>query len=373
MSTIDRFSITAAMVDGYPLDVTELSVTLSDTWAPYVHGVVVCTLPPMPIVLALDPRAALPPELVVQIVRSFGDDGNRVSEWTEQAGAPTVKISEWTALGAGAADWSTANAAQYNAEPRSGQEMHLRLTVDEVQTDERAQTMTLTIGGRELRLQEVPAFDSRTLLGPRIRDAVNEALVLTNLGRLGAGEGMTPYSPPVWPDGQPAWDALHSWLDAIEHRLIWDEQGQWRVISRDTTRPGTPVVLEGLKELSRKLTRADWFDSVEVRWTWETINPGTGQTVKNEIREPSTWSASWTKPLIYEMQGPPKGSGMANDLWMRYSRKGEKHAYTAPADLGVRPLDRVPITDSAGTRNAVITSVTLNFPAAELTVETREA
>ncbi|WP_449279622.1 hypothetical protein [Leucobacter sp. GX0328] len=370
---IDRFEIRATLADGTPLEVEALTVTLSDTWAPYVRGSLTCKLPAESVVQALDPRAAIPPRVDVEIVRSFGSADNTLARWTARALAPTAKVSEFTTLGARKMSWGTAHATHYNGAPVSGQSMRLALTVDELHTDDGAGILELTIGGAELRLQEYTAPKSAYLLGPRLRDAVNEALVAVGLGTLGAGEGLTIYNPPQWEERETAWDTLHKWLDEIDHRLIWDERGLWRIVNRSTTRARPPVTLAGLKELGRDLSRSDWYDAVEVWWHWEEPDPVTGEPVKKLFREPSTWSTSWTKVLNVDVNGQPKGAGYANEILARYRRKGEQHRYVAPLDLDVRPLDTLTITGSGGPRSATITAVTIALPAAEITVETREA
>ena len=368
---IDRYTMTA--YTGTTRHAVErLQLTLSDTWAPYVRGTLVIKLPAADVLAALDPRQAVPPRIDVHLVRAFGDDRNSIAAWTAAAAPPTVKLSELTALGFNKASWGTGKANHYNGAPIPGQELRLTLTVDELDTDEAAGTCTLTIGGAELRLQEQTALDTRPLLGNRIRDAVNEVLKKTGLGQLGAGEGEAYYLPPVWEERQTAWDVLHDWLDLIEYRLICDEHGKWRIVNRTATRPGKAVTLAGLKEMSRQLTRREWYDAVEIWWKWTEPDPITGQPVQRTQLEQSTNSTSWTKVKNVELTGPPKGSNTANWLLQRYRRMGERHTYTAPLDLDVKPLDHIQITDSAGTRTATITSVTISLPEAEIVIETRE-
>lgn len=368
---IARYTMTAATPSGHPLDVSSLQVSLSDTWAPYVQGTLVAKLPPAPVLTELDPRQAHPPMLSVVIVRSFGDDRNRIAKWAELTPGSTVKLSDLTALGFGAASWSTGHAEHFNGAPVSGQEIRLSLAVDGLDTDERDGTLTLDLGGAELRLQDMPAERTATLLGDRLRDPINEVLTMLDLGALGPGGEMT-YLPPVWEEGSTAWDVLSRWLDGIEYRLIFDETGRWRLVNRDSTRDAPPVTLAGLTQLSRKLTRRDWHDGVLVIWRWEGPDPSNPtETVPFTFREYSG-STTWTRPLIVERDAQYPGPWLADELWRRYSRKGEVHQYTAPADLTVRPLDTLTITDSAGTRTATITTVTLAFPAAKLTVSTRE-
>lgn len=369
---IDRYTITATTPAGHPLDVTDLDVKLADTWSPYVQGTSVCKLPPAPVVSELDPRQGTVPVINVLIIRHFGDDGNSLAEWTKRAAAPTVKVSELTALGANKVSWGTGLANHWNGGPVNGQQLALALPVDALATDERAGTLTLDIGGKELRLQDAVNEHPVQLTGQNVRDGLNDLLGRLRLGYLVSG-GETPFVAPLWPAGQSAWDLVNGWLGDSGERLICDEAGHWRVISRDRTTPAPPVTLAGLTTLSRRLTRQDWHDGVAVIWKWQGPNPDnpTGDPVSFTYVE-TYGGNTWTRPLVVEQDAQYPGPYLAQYLWEREHRKGETHAYSAPADLTVRPLHTVAITDSVGTRDATITSVALKFPDATLTIETRE-
>lgn len=365
---IDRAEIQVQMADGYPLDAERLDVSLSAHWSPYVQGTLVCKLPPAPVVAALDPLQPAPPVVQIRLERHFGDDTNSLAEWTRRAGAP-VSCAKLTAAGAGAIAWGTALTHHYNGGPIPSQILDLVTTVDDLATDEKAGTLTLGLGGAELRLQDVTTATDQQLRGGQqvsITDWVNEVLDRCSLGALTVGNP-TLMAAPVWEAERTAWDTID---DALAGTLICDERQRWRLVGKDDTAPGPAVTLADVTELSRTHSRRDWHDDVVIVWEW---NDGVAD---QRVLEYSTGYIG-TKPLVvHEQQAYPgyvPGEPRRSDvLAARERRKGQEHTYTAPFDLTIRPMTEVAITDSSGTRPARISKVTWAWPACTMTITTRE-
>lgn len=365
---IDRYRLAATAPGGVQLDVQQFRVKLSENWSPYVQGTLVCALPAPAVVASLDPRYGAPAVDVV-IYRDFGDEGNRIAAWTAAAGAPSVKMSELTALGAGAASWATNTFAHHwNGGPVAGQSLTLHLPVDELSTDSRQGTLTLDVAGADIRLQDyAPALDT-DVIGQTVRDSANSILKSAGLPPVSAAPPLQKL-PPEWQAGESAHQVLTRWLDPVRFRLIVDEDGLARVIDRASSNPGPVVELTGVTELELRQRRRDWNDKVIIVWRWEEPDledPSVMVPWRNIEQYPMDTPGS--KPLVVEMDAKYPGVGTAQALWQSASRKGEVHKYEMPLDLDRRPLDAITVNG----REATISEVEFRFPDATLTVTTRE-
>lgn len=368
--TIDRYAMTGVTHDGHPLKIVSLDIEMSDSWSPYVRGTLVCVYNPALPFESLDPRQSTVPTVDVHITRSFGDDGNSLAAWTQASGGSPVSVADLTTLGANAASFTLAN--HWNGAPIDGQSLNLRLAVDDLTTDERAYTMTLSIGGNELRLQDAKLPRDKQLTGRTVRYGVNDLLGYLGLGSLVSG-GELGLIAPLWRSGSTAYDTIVDWFDGFGLRLIYDEAGKWRVIELESDAPQVTLTLSEVTELGLTLSRADWYDSVAVIWRWESPNPEDpeGDPIPRQFVEYSSGPGN-SRPRIENRDAVYPGPFLADYLYERDVRKGQKHAYSAPINLNARPLQNLLIVNSSAARQATITNVRFSFPDATMRVETRE-
>ena len=264
--------------------------------------------------------------------------------------------------------WST----WYNAGPEDGQRMTAQLTVDQLRDDARTGETIIEIGGPELRLQDAQTVRGVQLTGSTLRYAINDLLARLHLGAVVEAPDMT-YLAPLWPSGTTAWDAVDGWLKDIDHVLLCDERGQWRIVDRNAETPADPVVFEDLISLDRSMSRtAEWYDAVCVVWKWETENIVDPEKPLPVSFEEWAGVPDYSRLLVVERDAQYPGPDLAQRLYERHSRRGETHRYQAPADLDVRPLARITLTDRRGPRPATLTEVRWEFPTGVMTVTTKE-
>jgi hypothetical protein len=149
MATFDAHSITAVakLASDYTLDVKSGTVTLDDSWEPYIQATLICYAPPSATLEQIDPRLTL--RVVVTVTQKWGDG--------------TVN---WNSFGYRAPVTRTFN-----------------LSLRERAIDKNTGELTLTLGSDEALLQNYkhPVAANERTYGLSIATAVNFAL-----GKLGA-------------------------------------------------------------------------------------------------------------------------------------------------------------------------------------------
>ena len=409
--TVSRHSI-EAWVGTQKIDIIDASITMDESWSPYVQASL-STVSDSAVIDLLDPRAGGRVHLYIK--QEYGDSdklsalsatygGGTIADITAVWGGHTVgELSEWyfapfnpsgsnklarlSSLYGGQtiADLTTAWTGMFLAEISK---MYFRSYPDGIYNNFRRGldlgirardvniadgTVSLELSSDEALLQDyalvsVNNFSPSSL---QLRDIIKEVLALIG-GYLvpGATDATVLPTAALWAPGQEAWDYLNSLVKTAGYRLYCDERRSWHLVDSTFTQPGLAELwsVGTIKSASENVSRDSglWFDAVVVKYTW--VND-LGATV---IAYDTAAVENFTKVHMVEVKSAYPGAGAAQGILDRALSRGRQLDVTTVSNYAVEPSMACDIYIlGTPTENVYIKAVSWNYPSDEMTVTTR--
>ena len=347
-----------------PLNVQSATVTLDDSWSPYVQAAVVCTTPATTVLARMDPREAVRVRLT--LVQAFGDGTPLADQGTGDVAALDA------AYGGSLAAWSAQWAKPFNQNMRASVRRHLDLSLRRRDLDVAAGTMTLELASDEAALQDA-ALVSTTSATPGGSSLI--AAVGTGLARVGAAltdnaGDVTDLDPDslAWTPGTSAWDYLAPLVDASGRRLWCDEMRSWHLGLPGQPKRGevrvTPIQTDQTDTIDRD---GDWYDSVVVEYRW------TDSGGVDHVRYDSAGPANATRTMFVQWDRPWVRAGAAQALLNRAQGRARSVVVDGVSDYSAEPGKAVNVTlpDGLFVSGSVL-AVQWRFPEDVMTVTTRD-
>lgn len=402
-----------AWVGTQKIGVKEASITMDETWSPYVQGSLTTVLD-MDLLDALDPRTGA--RLKVFATQEYGVSdklsaltaahtgftmAHVTTAWTSktigelsawyfapfnQEGSNKLDTLSSIFSGGTIAGMTTAWAGllfsaisekYYRSYPDGINNNHRRgfdLTVRSRELNLNEGTMTFQLASDEALLQDYALVQTINYSPASLdlRTIVKE--VLANIGDAlvdGTDTATVSSTAAIWTPGQTAWDYLQPLLKNVGLRLYCDEQRMWHLIS-DTS------ILDGLVELfsvgtikttSEVIDRnaGEWFDAVVIKYTYVNDLGATVTAYDTAAVE------NYQKVKLIEYQSAYPGPGAAQRILDRATARGRQQDVTAVSNYAVTPTTACTIYITGyPTLNNYIQAVTWNFPSDEMTIKTRQ-
>lgn len=346
MST-ERHSLTARLEDGTPLNVKEGSITLDDTWAPYVQAEITIATPAS--TSATDPRNLKRLVLVA-------------SRTVSPATAPV-------------------ETRTFNLHVRSR-----RINSDG--------DTVLTLASAEALLEDLKSpfnygtlvmFTVREFLAWLFTDHLVNDLASRNVFALtpGPADALLPYPAdelgprPVWlAYGQSYWDLLSPILQATNLRLWCDELNVWRLTIPEAAVPGTVTLLVG----DRVTGAEDLIDRDSELWADKVVMTYSNtDEVGTSVYPPATTPCSFVLHIEHKGRAPfnqfsseSHRQASARNVYNRLQSRGRLAPVDAVSVYSTTPGQAASISTPATSPQAgVVQAVTWRFPAGDMTVTTR--
>ena len=344
------------------------SITLDESWAPFVQGRVTIKTPTN--LAALDNRTGAP-RVTITADQTFGDADLTSALTALWSGKVT---SQLTAAWAG--QLTSALTARHSR-PYNPTETHAQVTrafnlLIRSYSRQSDGSVSLDLSSDEAMLQEWIAVSTFSPDSVTIRDLVNEILLVV-FGNL-SGIALEPtganvaVDPALYPleRGESAWAFLSSLAQGAGMRLWCTEARVWRLEYDPAPVAGT-VMLDRLISWDERITReGDWYNAVGY------TSPVTGGTVTNYVY--ATISQP-RKMLLVETLLPPVGTAIAaaTALLGRAVAKGKLIAARAVNDWAATPGMTAKVTVDPGTElTRRLSSVTFDLGSFEMTATTKE-
>ena len=402
-----------AWVGTQRLGVKEASITMDESWSPYVQGSVTIPLD-MDMLEELDPRTGARLKIFASQEYGVSDDiesfstthagqtlanlttlwaGKAIGDFSEWYFAPynpegSNKLDTLSSIFTGGtiADITTAWAGltfsdisekYYRSYPDGINNNHERgfdLTVRSRKIDVADATMTFDVASDEALLQDF-ALVSAINYSPAsldLRTIVKE--VLANIGDAlvdGTETATVLADAAIWEPGQTAWDYLQPLTKNVGLRLYCDEKRMWHLISDTATADGlielfSVGTIKSTAELIDRNTD-EWFDAVVLKYTYVNSS-GITVTEYDTAAEPN-----FQKVKLIEYQSAYPGAGAAQRILDRALARGKQQDVTAVSNYAVSPTTECTIYITGyPTINSYIQAVTWNFPSDEMTIKTRQ-
>ena len=402
-----------AWVGTSPVDIIEASITMDESWAPYVQASLKTILDPAT-VDQLDPR--LGGRVKVYVSQQYGTS-DKLSSLSSTYGGLTVAAVTTVWTGKTVADLSSWYFAPFNPSGSnklsrltslySGQtiasltsawagfflyqlsEMYYRSYPDGINNNyERG--FDLTIRSRKINLVEGTvdielasdeallqdyALVSSTNYSPaslQLRNVVKEVLALIGAYlEPGATDATITAAAALWAPGQDAWDYLSSLIQQAKLRLYCDEKRMFHLVDDTFTQSGLAefwgVGTIKSADQSIDLNNGEWFDAVVVKYTW--VND-LGATV---IRYDTASVPGYSKVKQFELTTNYPGAGAAQRILDRATARGKQLDVTTVSNYMVQPSMATDIyITGQPTEHVYIKAVSWNYPADEMTITTRQ-
>ena len=333
--TVSRHTLTAYL-DSADLEAKTASITLDNSWSPYIQGTITIPIPDSTTLDALDPRNQ--PRVQLFLTQDFGDS-LEVSYFTGLFSGLTVAAMTAAYTGLFLSAMTARFFLPWNGAlviPSTRRDLNLSVRGRSI--DHRDGEVTLTLSSDEGFLQDY-ALVSETIYRPeftQVKTAVTYAL-----SKIGAQLQTTTLDGSINPDaaawlpGHSAWDYLVPLLTATELRLYCDENRFWYLVPDNATVEGTLVlsdqstIILGTDDITRD---GDWFDAVVVQYNY--LDTVTGLT---SIVYDAADNGNPTKvnTIVYETFYP--GPGAAARILARATGRGRQQSVTAVNDYTVTP------------------------------------
>lgn len=346
-----------------PLSLMDGTVTLDESWSPYVQASLTVPLQDAELLARLDPRTH--PRLRVTATQTFGTSlplsaltGATLADLSDRYAGQTV-LGVSTDLGAG-----------YNAEGvRSSTASTWELGIRSRIIDQLAGVVHLFATSDEgLLMDYAPAAVAVT--APTMRAAA--AMVLARIGALlepGTHDGLLDGDATIWSPGVTGWDFLRPLLDATTLRLYCDEERRWHLVP--PLRPSDQafyVSAAAVTQVEDQVSRDDgWFDAVTVIYRW---SDSSGlPRVQYDVAAPPGYSKMMT--IEYERQW--QGNGAAAALLARARGRGQISQVETVSNYDVRPgaLLRVSLPDALP-QTGVVSRVEWRLSSDDMSVRSRD-
>lgn len=402
-----------AWVGTSPVDIIEASITMDESWSPYVQASLKTILNPGTVDL-LDPRAG--GRMKVYVSQAYGTSDKLSSMSATYGGFTIAKVTtNWT--GKTVADLSAWYFAPFNPSGSnklsrltslySGQtiaslttawaglflyqlsEMYFRSYPDGINNNyERG--FDLTIRSRKINLVEGTvdvelATDEALLQDYALVSSFNYSPsslqlrqiikgVLARVGAYlepGATDATVTSAAALWEPGQDAWDYLSSLVQQAKLRLYCDEKRMFHLVNDTFTQPGLAEFwgVGTIKSADQNidLNNDEWFDAVVIKYTW--VNDA-GVTIKTF----DTASVpGFSKTKLFEFNTNYPGAGAAQRILNRALARGRQLDVTTVSNYAVQPSMATDIyITGQPTEHVYIKAVSWNYPGDEMTITTRQ-
>ena len=402
-----------AWVGTTKLGVIDASITMDESWAPYVQASIKVPLS-QSILSKLDPRTGARIKLYISQKYGVSDKlssltatytGKKISNVTTAwTGKKVSDLSAWYYVPYNASgsnvfatlsslyggqklkDLTTAwgnlyfweLSEMYSRSYPSGIfndfERSFDLTIRSRAVSVNDSSITLQLASDEALLQDhllvsdinySPATtDLRTII-KAVLARIGDSLVT------GTTTATVPSAAIVWPPGQSAWDYLSPLLQAAKLRLYCDERRNWYLVNDTYAKDGLAELFgtETIVEASENISRddKDWFDAVVIKYSW-TNTAGTAVTAYDYASQPG-----FKKAALLEYTTEYPGPGAAQRILNRAIARGTSKDIRAVSNYAAEPSMPCNIFITGyPSESSLIRSVNWTFPADQMSVKTRQ-
>jgi hypothetical protein len=386
---ITQHLITALAVsygESAKLDVVDASITLDNTWSPYVQASLTVApneaLSATSILNRTDPYLNTRVQIYVQ--ESFG---------SSETLAHLSNIYNSQTLADISAYWSGLTLENltgewykpWNGAVIDGVRRFFNLKVRTASIDVETQLIRLTLASDESLLGDYAELDTEPYAPNILTASTAASYVLSKIGaylQAGYSDANIDVEGSVWEPGDNAWSYIQSLLDSVQLRLYCDEQRRWYLTNTSTT--GTDHTLAyGTDYIS--LTQdtgldSDFYSAAVVKYSW-TDNAGVQQVRYDSYRNPRY---NYVKVLKVELNRRYPGPGAAQAIVNRKDQKTITRRSTIVNDYTYSPGDGLtydggdwypPIVNNSplfGTTNkGYVSSVTWSLPSDRMTIQSK--
>lgn len=361
-----------ALVGNTVIPVKDASITIDESWSPYVQASFTAPLENSLLAL-LDPRNKA---RVKFFVNQYYGDSEKLSVLSSTFGGGKILniTAAWT--GDTLADVSEAYFTPYNT---SGVNYNYRrgfdLTLRSRNINIKANEMSFQVSSDEALLQDFALVDNLPYTPTFLNVRSIASYVLNQIGSVlqpGTLDGTVESDSAIWEPGQTAWDYLSPLLSATGLRLYSDEKRRWYLIDDTYTVPGV-ITLESsgtITEASDVISRDDneWFDAVVITYTF--VNE-LGETIK-AYDHAAVEGYSKVLHLDYDTAYP--GAGAAQRILDRTILRGRVNEIQAVSDYRVTTSQAFTLELTGfPIQEGFISAVQWNYPADEMSITTRES
>lgn len=402
-----------AWVGTQKLDVIDASISMDESWSPYVQGQIQTVLNE-DLLDDLDPRTGGRIHIYVSQAYGLSDklseltaaySGDTIAdvtaEWTGQTLADIsatyfhpfnasfsnklstlsstyggMTIAEITANwdGLTVADISERYWRSYPSGIYNNYRRGFDLTIRSRETNIVDGTLTMQLSSDEALLQDYALVSSLNFSPSslQLRNIIKE--VIANIGGYlvdGANDATVDASAALWAPGQNAWDYLEPLVQKAGFRLYCDERRNWFLVDDTFTQPGiVELFSQGtITNTSDNISRDndEWFDAVVVKYVWTDLSGATIETYDTAAVE------GFKKVKLIEIQSNYPGAGAAQRILDRAIARGRQLDVTAVSNYNVTPSTECDIyIVGYPTENVVVQAVTWNYPGDTMTIKTRQ-
>lgn len=402
-----------AWVGTNKIGIEDASITMDETWSPYVQGTLTTKLD-LALLDSLDPRNATRINIIA--TQNYGVSDQLSSLTSTHTGFTIAHVTTaWT--GKTIADISAWYFAPYNPEGSnkldtlssifSGgtiagmttawaglifsaiSEKYYRSYPDGINNnytrnfdlalrsrdiDIAENTMTLQFASDEALLQDY-ALVSTISYAPASTDL--RTIIKQVLARI--GDTLLPGSTTatvdataaIWQPGQTAWDYIQPLVKNVGLRLYCDENRMWHLDNDTTVNAGLIELFSvgTIKTLTDNIDRNtdEWFDAVVIKYTY--VNPA-GATI---VAYDTANEPNFKKVKFIEYNSAYTGPGAAQRILDRALTRGRQQSVTAVSNYAVTPTTACAVYMTGyPTLNNYVQSVTWNFPGDEMNIKTRQ-
>lgn len=401
MPYIDLQEFTADLPDGNIVNLIGGSLTIDETWAPYIQGSIVIPIPDD--LDFFDPRDSDPPRVTLTMSQQFSDsDDVAVFTTTFAAGTIAALTTLYGALTVAAITaahnrpWSPGVTTR----PFSRSfDLGIRSRIVGVEN-----TLTLTLASDEALMQDIaplmgPGGDSglpgvgggvlnATTFEEAIPAILAAALPTATITEFTATGDISqfvepwgiPGTPPngiPWPAGQSAWAFASMLTDIVGARLWCDESRLWHVTALAPDKSTAVAVAAGVNMTgySDTVSRdADWYDAVVITYTWTTPSGASSFTTDNTPDAPTPFSRVYDvqRDLGKRKSGFLPADGAAAALLAQVSNLGRTIPIEAINNFQADPGATLAVTlPDATALTGRIQSVTWDIGTREMSLTTR--
>lgn len=362
------------------------TVTLDESWSPFVRASITCPIPATDALDKIDPRSTGAPDYQqpqrVQLTMTQTDtDSKTVAYVTATWSAGTA--ATFTTLFAGQTVayltdlWGDAYNPVVNPGLTQSRELDLMLRTREI--DWLAGTMTLDCASDEMLLQDLARYDvstsdqrppNTTSLRMLVQWVLN--LIGTSLAPSSVDDAVIDSAAVIWNLGESAWSFLDAFVRTNALRLYCNELRQWQLGPPVTGASGT-LPLSSVTSLRDVLSREDsaYGNGAVVVYEW-TDTLGARQRQYQFAFVPGT-PAPKIVTQKFTTPNPNLAAAPASALLTRSVTRGRDVQIEALSDYRADPGQAVilttPVTAVAGT---MVSAVTWRFPEDRMDISTRD-
>lgn len=278
------YTLTVPAAEDATLTLTGGTVTLDESWSPYIQATLTCAAPPAAVLAALDPRQNPAPRVILTMVQWFLD-ATPARSFTADLGVRSTRTVDG--------------------------ELTLTLASDEALAQDAA--LVIDLGAT--------IFVSLTHLVDMFLAFIDAELAPSSDAPLNVVHRLAP--------GMEIWGTLEPFLQQSGLRLYADENRVWRMVpadasSTDLVRLGVDAVVAGPIEDTIDRDEDLWCDGVVIRYRWRD-----GAGVEQQADDVATAIYPPTKVKVLEYDAPYPGRGAAQHVLTRAQARG--HQLDAPA------------------------------------------